>query len=75
MKLTKKELIKVKKYFMQKLNYIKIWSKSIWFCDLTNEWVYEFEAVEFVNKKAIYRPAELVRMTTPELKKIISGIN
>lgn len=71
MKLNKTQLNKIKKYFIKKLNYIKIWSKNIWFDDLNNEWIFEFEAVEFVNKRAIYRPAEMVRITTPELEQII----
>ena len=73
--LNTKELNKIKKYFMEKLNYIKIWSKKIWFCVQTNEWIFEFEAVEFVNKRAVYRPAELLRMTTQELQSIISRVN
>lgn len=71
MKLNKTQLNKIKKYFIKKLNYIKIWSKSIWLDDLNNEWIFEFEAVEFVNKRAIYRPAEMVRITTSELEQII----
>lgn len=54
MKLNRKKLNKIKKYLINKFNYIKIWSSAIWFDNSSNEWVFEFQAIKHIDKKCVF---------------------